>query len=101
MTRHMSLTLLLMAGSVAAAVAAPDLGSKAEPNDCVELRIVASDAWKAGAVRKQQVVGLPARQITAEQSPSDACVLDVTEPYRLWHHGSAKVVPGCGAAAST
>ena len=98
MTRHLSLTLLLMAGSVAAAMAAPEIGLRDQREECLETRALARDAWSAAPFLEHRGMPLP---VVAGAVDHQACTFDVTEPYRLWHHGSAKMVPGCGTHSST
>ena len=108
MPRSMRLTLLLMAGSLAAAVAAPQLGLGADPADRAEVRTVEDSARSAAPLkprnsrnpRNSLIVPVAARA-DDQASASVPCAFDVTEPYRMWHHGSSKLVAGCGTMSST
>lgn len=101
MTRNMTMTALLMLASVAAAVASPELPSDFASCDSATAvmqvneqptSIVAHVRIDDAAV---QVVPAKAVEVFA---PLAAC--DMTEPYRMLHHGSLKLAPGCAGGAA-
>lgn len=88
MKRNTTLTLMLMIGSVAAAVAAPELPADLATIAAAE-RIAISAALPAASRDKGEAA-------QASQPPRTAsCYADVTAPYRLAHHGSLKLDPVC------
>jgi hypothetical protein len=103
MTRDMSLTLVLMAGSIAAAMAAPELGlGPSSVDECVEMRAVSSAAWAAEPFIVPAVGAAPMRRTHPAAGAGPRCQADdASAPYRMWHHGSHRVVPGCASLNAT
>lgn len=103
MTRNMTLTGLLMLASVAAAVAAPELPADLAGCSSVKMMQPADSALAPAArVRADQpaarVIPVKATGAQSVQPQPGAC--DMTEPYRLLHHGSMKLAPACVAGAA-
>lgn len=101
MTRDMSLTLLLMVTSIAAAVAAPGADDPANGAQCAH--VVAAAPVLASAVRLEAAlpVVLPAANRVDVAPAGRSCAVDVSAPYRQWHHGALKLNLGCAAIADT
>ena len=101
MTRNMTLTALLMLASIAAAVAAPELPADFAACDSDSLAVQSADQSTSlvAHVRTENanVHVVPAKAMEV-QEPLAAC--DMTEPYRILHHGSLKLAPGCAASAA-
>lgn len=102
MTRNMTLTGLLMLASVAAAVAAPEL-----PADLAGCSTGAGLVPTVATMAPVQLAGtprvVPVKAVAADvaQQPVHApAACEVTEPYRLLHHGSMKLAPVCSGGAA-
>ena len=99
MTRDMSLTLLLMVTSIAAAVAAPGADDTAAALDCMQT--VAAGPVLAGhpppRMAKAVPVVLPATGRADVAPAASPCAADAGATYRHWHHGSLKLNLGCAA----
>ncbi len=91
MTRNMTLTGLLMLASVAAAVAAPEL-----PADIAGCSVSSGHTMAIAPARLDEAAPrvVPVKGAEVE-APIGAASCDVTEPYRLLHHGSMKLAPAC------
>ncbi len=80
MTRGMCFTLVLMLCSVAAAMASP--AAQWPPTHEVDAAMV-----------------VLAESDDRPPRVADACAGDEAQAYLQWHFGSAKLIPGCSAAA--
>lgn len=103
MTRDMTLTVALMLTSLAAAVAAPEIDLGPTPADVVE-QAVASPAFERGTLAPLPARAATEGRVTPVRLDGAApfgvaavpCALaDATAPYRLWHHGAARVAVNC------
>jgi hypothetical protein len=91
MNRAMVLTLLSMAASVAAAVAAPEVDA-APQVACADKAITAQSV----------VLNLtPSARIGSTEAARALCAGESAERYLRWHHGSMKLMPICDVAAHT
>ena len=88
MARGMGLTLLLMASSMAAAVAAPGVIEPLTGWDCR----TGSPAVRAPAGRQRPVA---ATQPVLPPSDDAGCETDPARVYRHWHHGDSKLGASC------
>lgn len=98
MTRDMSLTLLLMVSSVAAAVAAPGEGHLAASVECSQSRTVAAALPAERGMAEPVPVALKVKP-RAALSGTGACLPDAGAAYRQWHHGSLKLNLDCAPAS--
>ncbi len=99
MKRNMTLIVMMMLSSVAAAVASPEQPAHAAAVDCFEpqqLAVVSqpdeSHGRSSGLLESQ-----PAKASAVHRQPT-SCTEDVTAPYRQLHHGGMKLAAGCDAA---
>jgi hypothetical protein len=101
MTRNMTITALLMLASVAAAVASPELPSDFASCDSATLAVQAPQqpaTIMAHARMEDASVKVVPTKAMEVHAPLAAC--DMTEPYRMLHHGSLKLAPGCSGGAA-
>jgi hypothetical protein len=93
MIRPTSLTLVAMLSSIAAATAAPDLHGQAPRIPVPPVAVAVADVVVSARAASPAGAQAPVRAVPP------ACGPDAAAPYREWHHGGLKLVPGCAVAA--
>ncbi|WP_418320238.1 hypothetical protein [Piscinibacter sakaiensis] len=102
MKRNTTLTVMLMMGSIAAAVAAPELPADIATVACAEQIAIAPALPLAAREGVQRATNKTQTSSSVSRQDAQAvCETDVTAPYRQAHHGGMKVVPVCRVMATT
>lgn len=100
MKRNTTLTVMLMMGSIAAAVAAPELPADIATVACAE-QIAIAPALPLAARDGVQRAATKTQTSSPRQDTQAVCESDITAPYRQAHHGGMKLVPVCRVMATT
>jgi hypothetical protein len=94
MKRNTTVTLMLMIGSIAAAVASPELPADLATPVSSE-RVATAPVLPAASRERGDRTMQP-----SERPSGSECLGDVTAPYRLAHHGTLKLDPTCKLGTS-